>query len=249
MIVQCLRLTAPVSPVWRQRASQVEVIDVSDWLIEHTPELRIKTADAELPCSSGKQLASRYPDDPTVYVFDYLPETMLMKVANLKDFSRILVLDKWTANADGRQAVFSRKPRARKYHATFIDQGYCLNAGEWTFPDMALHGTYSRNCVYDHVTGWDAFEPALSKAEEAEPLDIWRCADPIPPEWYGHDCNALERVVETLYKRRTKIRELIAAFRNSSRNPFPNWKESPPQVLASARHQDRLGHFETELKV
>ncbi len=205
---------------------QVEVIEVSDWLIEHTPELRIQIADSEIPCSSGKQLASRYPDDPAADVFDYLPESMLMKVSNLKDFVRILVLDKWAANCDGRQAVFSRKARARSYSATFIDQGYCMNACEWTFPDAALRGVYGRNCVYEHVTGWDAFEPALTKAEEADPLDIWRCADPIPPEWYGHDFDALEQVVGTLYQRRNKIRELIEAFRNSSRNPFPNWKES-----------------------
>lgn len=202
---------------------QVEIIEVSEWLIENTPELNITTASSEMRCSSGKQLASRYPDEPTV--FDYLPESLLMKVANLKDFSRIMVLDKWAANADGRQAVFRKKPRERRYTAMFIDQGYCLNAGEWTFPDTALRGVYGRNCVYQHVTGWDAFEPALTKAEDADSIDIWRCADPIPPEWYDYDINALEQVVETLYKRRTKIRELIEAFRNSSRNPFPNWRE------------------------
>ncbi len=131
------------------------------------------------------------------------------------------MLDKWAGNADGRQAVFSRKRRARKYHATFIDQGYCLNACEWTFPDAALRGVYGRNCVYEHVTGWDAFEPALTKAEEADPLDIWRCADPIPPEWHGHNASALEQLVETLHSRRRKIRDLITAFRESTRNPFP----------------------------
>ncbi len=67
---------------------QVEVIEVSDWLIEHTPELRIKIADSELLCSSGKQLASRYVDESTADVFDYLPETLLMNVANVKDFAR-----------------------------------------------------------------------------------------------------------------------------------------------------------------
>jgi hypothetical protein len=51
-------------------------------------------------------------------IFDYLPETMLSRVANLKDFGRCLVLDKWTANSDGRQAIFARAPRCRRYRAS-----------------------------------------------------------------------------------------------------------------------------------
>lgn len=177
------------------------------------------------PCSSGQQLASLYPDLET-QVFDYLPEAMLSRVANLRDFCRCLVLDKWTANSDGRQAIFARSPRGRRYSARFIDQGYCFNAGDWTFPDSPLRGVYARNCVYASVTGWQSFEPSLAKAEEADIIDIWRCAEPIPPEWYGYDHVALNQIVESLYQRRRKIRDLITAFRNSSRNPFPNWTEN-----------------------
>jgi hypothetical protein len=32
-------------------------------------------------------------------------------------------------------------------------------------------------------------------------------------------------MVEALYRRRLMIRDLITAFRQSSRNPFPNWDE------------------------
>ena len=35
--------------------SRVEVIEVSDWLIVHTPDLRIQLAGAEIPCQSGQQ--------------------------------------------------------------------------------------------------------------------------------------------------------------------------------------------------
>jgi hypothetical protein len=37
---------------------RVEVIEVSDWLVAHTPELRIQVGGAEIRCQSGKQLAS-----------------------------------------------------------------------------------------------------------------------------------------------------------------------------------------------
>jgi hypothetical protein len=129
-------------------------------------------------------------------------------------------------NCDGRQVVFSKTARERRYRATFIDQGYCFHAGEWNFPDLPLHGVYYRNYVYDGVTGWDSFEPALTRAEQADPLDLWRCADPILPEWYDNDSNALQELVETLHERRATIRDLITAFRDSCRNPFPNWKHS-----------------------
>jgi hypothetical protein len=35
---------------------------------------------------------------------DYLPRELLQGVGNLSDFARVLVLDKWTCNSDGRQA-------------------------------------------------------------------------------------------------------------------------------------------------
>ncbi len=41
---------------------RVEVIEVSDWLIAHTQELRVEMGNSALPCSSGRQLASQYPD-------------------------------------------------------------------------------------------------------------------------------------------------------------------------------------------
>ena len=78
-------------------------------------------------------------------VVDYLPEQQMDEVRNLAEFAGMLCLDKWTGNCNGRQAVFERKPRERKYRATFIDQGFCFNAGEWTFPDSPLRGVYARN--------------------------------------------------------------------------------------------------------
>jgi len=203
---------------------EAAVIDVSDWLIENTPDLCIDSAGLRAKCSSGPQLGSRYPCDPLEdVIFDYLPESMFGKVRNVADFARVLVLDKWTANCDGRQAVFSKRSEERRYTATFIDQGYCFNAGEWTFPDSPLRGVYARNCVYQSVTGWESFEPALTRAELMDIDYIWQIAREIPEEWYGGDAEGLHRLVETLDQRRSIIRDLIQAFRTSTRNPFPQW--------------------------
>jgi len=96
---------------------RVEVIEVSDWLITHTQDLKVEVGSGAVPRSSDKQLASLYPP-LEAQIFDYLPESMLLGVANLTDFARSLVLDKWTANSDGRQAIFVRQPGARRYRAS-----------------------------------------------------------------------------------------------------------------------------------
>src|ERR1041384_6339969 len=117
-------------------------------------------------CKPGLQFGARYVCDPAEgQVFDYLPESMFAKVKNLSAFAGMLVLDKWLGNANGRQAVFWKRTQERKYTATFIDQGYSFNAGEWNFPDVPLRGVYSRNFVYQHVSGWESFEPWLSRVE------------------------------------------------------------------------------------
>jgi hypothetical protein len=220
---------------------RVEVIEVSDSLVEYAEDLRIQLGGAKVPCRSGKQLGSLYvgAESPGM-TFDYLPRELLERVLNLEDFPRVLVLDKWTCNSDGRQAIFCRKTlRSQRHHATFIDQGYCFNASEWTFPDCPLRGVYANNCVYEGVTGWAAFEPALTRAEEMDSDTIWRCAAEIPEEWYEGDRDGLNRLVDALHHRRGAIRKLIGEFRRSSRNPFPNWRESLADSAMPLAARDR----------
>jgi hypothetical protein len=206
---------------------EVAVIEVSEWLVNNTSELRFDVAGLATPCSSGLQLGSRYVADPEKdMVFDYLPESLIERIRNLQDFARVLVLDKWAGNADGRQAVFTKPATARKYGVTFIDQGYCFNCSEWNFPDSPLRGVFARNSVYQQVTGWESFEPVLSRAEQIDMAELWALTDGMPEEWWSRYGSAddLSRLIETLYQRRSSVRDLITAFRNSSRSPFPNWK-------------------------
>jgi len=205
---------------------RTEVVEVADWLVQHTSELSIQLAGSTIPCQAGLQFGSRYVVSPLEgQVFDYLPVEMLERVRNLETFAGMLALDKWTGNANGRQAAFWRKLRERKYTVAFIDQGYCFNAGEWTFPDAPMRGVYARNEVYAGVIGWDSFEPWLSRIEKMQEDVVWAAAGEIPPEWYGSEWGALEDLVRVLLERRAMVRELITAFRMSARSPFPNWRE------------------------
>jgi len=46
----------------------------------------------------------------------------------------------------------------------------------------------------------------------------------IPPEWYDDDYDAVMRLLEQLYRRRAHLPELLLAAKNTTRQPFPNWR-------------------------
>ena len=202
------------------------IVDVHPWLVEHTPDLRLELCGRRTMFTPGLSFGSRYVASPLEgQVYDYLPEAMIGRVRNICSFAGILALDKWTCNADGRQVAFWKRPRERKFNASFIDQGYFFNAGEWSFPDAPLRGVFGRNDVYAGVTGWESFEPWLSRIESFPESALWPLINQIPPEWYGSAADELERLLAQLLERRSRVRELILSFKNSSRNPFPNWRE------------------------
>ena len=203
-----------------------DVVDVHPWLIEHSPELRIELCGRKAMTASGPSFGSRYVVPPTEgEVYDYLPEAMTGRVKNLSTFAGILAFDKWTCNADGRQAAFWKRRGERKFTASFIDQGYCFNAGEWSFPDAPLRGVFGRNDVYASITGWESFEPWLTRIESFPESSLWPLVDQIPSEWYDSAVDELERLLTLLLERRSRVRDLILSFKNSSRDPFPNWRE------------------------
>jgi hypothetical protein len=205
-------------------APEVELVEVSKWLIDNTPQLEIDLGRSREKCRPGLQFGSRFVGGLMPgQVVDYLPEEQLVDLKNLAEFAGILALDKWTGNANGRQAVFARKQRERRYHAVFIDYGFCFHAGEWRFEDIPLRGVYPRNDVYREIAGWESFEPWLTRFETMAAETVWAAAGEIPPEWYGGDTGEMEALVERLLGRRAKIRELIEAFARSDRKPFPKW--------------------------
>jgi hypothetical protein len=214
---------------------ECDVVEVNDWLVENTPELQIDLGHERARCQTGLQFGSRFAGGTMPgQVVDYLPEEQLVEVKNLSEFAGVLALDKWTGNGNGRQAVFTRRQRERRYKAVFIDFGYCFHAGEWRFEDAPLRGVYYRNDVYREVKGWNSFEPWLTRLETMAAETVWSAANAIPAEWYGGDQEELEALVERLLGRRSRIRELIEAFGNSDRRPFPKWGETVEDATEDA---------------
>lgn len=193
--------------------AEVQAIEVPESLIASTPALQIEIDGIVSPCARGLQLGSLYAGDPIKdRVFDHMPQSQFHRVVNRTDIFQMLAFDKWTGNCDGRQAVFVKRGNATGYHMVFIDQHYCFDGHWWTFPDLPSHGAYPHTYVYENVTGWESFEPTLSRIKAIEYDELWRCAAQIPHEWIEYDGEGLFLLIEALYARRSKLPDLIRGF-------------------------------------
>ncbi len=202
-------------------------VEVSPTLIGSNPQLAFEMGEHREPIRSGVQFGSRFPGIPNeTLVVDFLPDRLLRRVKNLPSaFLGALVFDKWTCNCDGRQVIFHRPSgdEGSAYSVAMIDQGFCFNDGDWTFPDSPMRGIYPRRLVYEKVTGLKSFEPYLSRIENLTPSEIQQCTQGIPSKWCEPDPGQLDRLMEVLYARRRTLRQAIIDARNSSLGPFPNW--------------------------
>ena len=207
--------------------TEPEVVEVSDWLVEHSPDMYLQIGNDRVRCASGLQFGSPFPCDPLrTPVYDFLPDTLLEDVQNRDRFAGILVFDKWTCNCDSRQLVFHRTgTESSQYAATMIDQGYCFHAAEWDFPDAPLRGLYGRPGVYTEIAGLESFEPFLKRLENLDGEILEEAACRVPPEWYEAKTHELGALLGKLLERRHQVPDLILACQRSGKNPFPNWTD------------------------
>jgi hypothetical protein len=123
------------------------------------------------------------------------------------------------------QQSWSGTGDVHSYTTRMIDQGFCFNAGEWNYPDAPLRGLYTRNRVYEGVTGMESFGPWLERLQFAfTPRVLEEFLGEIPPVWYEDDYDSLLRLVEQLDRRRARVPELLLSAKRSDRQPFVNWR-------------------------
>lgn len=215
-------------------APEVVVVSVSREFLEANPEVGIQLGNRRVPVEAGWHFGSQYPGDPDkVSVYDFIPDALLREVANLSQFLGILVFDKWTGNADGRQAVFFRgrvtewSPRRAVSRPAFvawmIDHGFIFNGPSWDFPDAPLQGLYHRPLVYESVRSLDDFQPWLDRVVYFPEEVIDTALVRVPLEWRDGEDSALEALLEFLYKRRRRVPDLLVECRRARPALFPNW--------------------------
>src|SRR5215469_15225486 len=84
----------------RISAPEIALVQVTPAFLAANPQVHFTLGARQIPVEPGWHFGSRYPGDPArTAVYDFLPDALLPKVANLYDFRAILVFDKWAANA------------------------------------------------------------------------------------------------------------------------------------------------------
>jgi len=214
------------------------IVDLPAAFLAEHPEISLQLGSRRVDVTPGWHFGSRYPGDPgKVMVYDFLPDTLLEKVVNAREFLGALVFDKWMGNADARQSIFYRArlrqrpvpgvdPAAPRmgFVASMVDHGYVFDGPHWTFPDSPLQGLYFRPSVYQKVRGWDDFQPWLDRVVHFPEEIVDAALKQIPPAWLADDNDALQSLLEKLMARRKRVPDLIRDSRRGRVNPFPEWR-------------------------
>jgi hypothetical protein len=231
------RLSATLLDYLKIAIPETALIQVGAEFLAANPEVHLHLGTQRIAIEPGWHFGSRYPGDPgRTAVYDFLPDALLPQVVNLEDFRAVLVFDKWTANADGRQSVFYRalvrrgesgeppEPGRPGFVARMIDHGYTFNGPNWDFPESPVQGIYARRLVYEAVRSLEDFQPWLDQVVHFPEEVIDQAWKGIPRDWVEGEEDALEQLLERLFERRKRLPDLIGSCRQAKTDPFPNWK-------------------------
>ena len=78
--------------------------------------------------------------------------------------------------------------------------------------------------MYDEVRSLDSFQPWLEMIENfpVEVIDsAWK---EVPRQWLEGDEDELERMLELLLKRRSRVADLVSELQKKRASAFPNWR-------------------------
>ncbi len=213
------------------------VVNISPEFLAAYPETYIQLGAQKYPVSAGWHYGSKFPGNPArMTVYDFLPDALLDKVENRTEFVAALAFDKWMGNADSRQAIFFRArlidpgyepPEAAPrlgFVAQMIDNGFVFEGPHWRFGDSAVQGLYFRPQVYGSVRGFGSFEPWLERIRDFPEEVMDAAVRGIPSAWLEGEDEALEKLLDRLLRRRTRVSDLIEGCRTERSNPFPAWR-------------------------
>jgi len=214
------------------------ILELTPAFLGMYPDCSLQMGARRIPLDPGWHFGSAYPGDPSrLSIYDFVPDVLLDKVGNRREFAGMLAFDKWVSNADARQAVFFRAPIRQPmaveapapprlaFVASMIDHGYAAQGPQWEFVDTPRQGLYHRRRVYEIVRGWDDFEPWLTRIEHFPEDEVDRAMSRMPPQWIAGDESNLEALMTALMKRRGKLRSLLdEVAADKSLNLFPGWR-------------------------
>ena len=208
---------------------ETNLIEITSEFLRDNPRVFMETGTRRLP-AIGLHFGSRFPGDPAHDpVFDFVPDSLLIGACmNIDHYIGALVFDKWTSNVDPRQSIFYKhgmlRPRCIRFIAQMIDNGAIFGGPDWRFDDLPTQGHYWRSAVYSKVQSLGDFEPWLQRVKDLPLAVVYDCLKQVPGEWIDGEASALERLLEQLFKRRSRIGNLIETARIAKPTLFPNWQ-------------------------
>lgn len=215
----------------------VAMIRIKEDFLDANPDVYMQLGSQRFSPNAGWHFGSRFPGDPgRMAVYDFLPDALLGKVENLAEFAGVLAFDKWSGNADARQAIFFRArlkernargpvmPPLVGFIGQMMDNGYVFEGPNWRLTESPVQGLYFRPLVYRSIRGWADFEPWLERIRHFPEEVVDQALKEIPSEWMAEDREILERLLERLLVRRKRVPDLIEECRKARSDPFPDWR-------------------------
>jgi len=217
-------------------APEAAIVELTPEFLRNNPEVAIQLGSRRSEVLPGRHFGSRFPGDPErLAVYDFLPDTLLGKVANLRDFLGAYAFDRWAGNADARQSIFFRasireadgEQTASRFVVSMVDHGFLFDGPNWRFADSPLQGLYHRSLVYEQVRDCQDFQPWLDRIRHMPEEVIDQAFKQVPREWLDGDESELEKLLLRLLDRRKRIDDLLEdACAGARAKAFSNWKGS-----------------------
>jgi hypothetical protein len=162
---------------------ETRIVHISKEFVRAYPDMHFQLHRTRVPPVAGFHFGSRFPGDPDhVSVYDFVPECIFSSVANRAAFLGVLVLDKWMANTDARQAIFYRPPTSkRRLVASMIDNGLLFGGPHWDFVDPPLFDLARSRAAYADVSA-PSLDPWFNLVGSFPEEVLFRTAHQMPPE-------------------------------------------------------------------
>lgn len=185
----------------------VSYVRFSDEFIDAHPELWLRSSQGSIRPVSGIHFGSEVPSARSIY--DFLPDVLLDRVANLRSFWGALVLDQWVSNVDARQAILVRGDHG--FEALFIDNEQCFAGERWAFWDTPLQGLYVSRRVYRGIRTVSDFDEWLDRAANLPESVLTGTVQHLPDSWISGtgECDRLDQLITRLLLRRRRLPSLM----------------------------------------
>ena len=176
--------------------------------------LQFQVGNRTVPIPEGVHFGSRCPVDPEKKaIFDFLPRTLLSKVANLPDLLMAYVFDKWVNQTDARQAIFVRErlpAQTGLFRAYLIDHGLSFGGSRWELGDLALAGLFVDRSIYAQPDFAAITHSNVDKIQQLPQDILFSIEQEIPDDWFQpKDREEMTRLLDALVKRQATLHDTI----------------------------------------